>query len=110
MTTQNGSKSNRGFASMDPGKQREIASKGGKAAHAQGRAHEFTPDEARTAGRKGGEVVSRDRAHMAAIGRAGGQARGRNRALQSSRETTTRVDASASSASGAMHSTATPAE
>jgi general stress protein YciG len=81
MTTQTG-KSNRGFASMDMGKQREIASKGGRAAHAQGRAHEFTPDEARVAGRKGGEVVSRDRAHMAAIGRAGGQARGRNRALQ----------------------------
>jgi general stress protein YciG len=84
MTTQNhAGKSNRGFASMDLGKQREIASKGGRAAHAQGRAHEFTPDEARVAGRKGGEVVSRDRAHMAAIGRAGGQARGRNRALQS---------------------------
>jgi general stress protein YciG len=73
-------KSSRGFASMDLGKQREIASKGGKAAHAQGRAHEFTADEARAAGRKGGETVSRDRAHMAAIGRAGGQARGRNRA------------------------------
>jgi uncharacterized protein len=76
------SKSNRGFASMDTSKQREIASKGGKAAHAQGRAHEFSADEARTAGRKGGEVVSRDRSHMAAIGRAGGQARGRNRAAQ----------------------------
>jgi uncharacterized protein len=75
-------KSNRGFASMDLSKQREIASKGGKAAHAQGRAHEFTADEARNAGRKGGEVVSRDRTHMAAIGRAGGQARGRNRAMQ----------------------------
>lgn len=75
-------KSNRGFASMDLSKQREIASKGGKAAHAQGRAHEFTADEARNAGRKGGEVVSRDREHMAAIGRAGGQARGRNRAIR----------------------------
>lgn len=73
-------KSNRGFASMDREKQKQIASKGGKAAHAQGRAHEFTPDEARTAGRKGGEAVSRDREHMAAIGRAGGMARGRNRA------------------------------
>jgi len=83
MTIQNyAGKSNRGFASMDTGKQREIASKGGRAAHAQGRAHEFTPDEARVAGRKGGEVVSRDRAHMASIGRAGGQARGRNRAVQ----------------------------
>jgi general stress protein YciG len=89
MTTSSNSdhpKSNRGFASMDPGKQREIASKGGKAAHAQGRAHEFNPDEARSAGRKGGEVVSRDRSHMASIGRSGGQARGRNRALQSARE------------------------
>ena len=57
-------KSNRGFASMDLAKQREIASKGGKAAHAQGLAHEFTADEARAAGRKGGEVVARDKAHM----------------------------------------------
>jgi general stress protein YciG len=97
MTTQNNSdrpKSNRGFASMDSSKQREIASKGGKAAHAQGRAHEFTADEARTAGRKGGEVVSRDRAHMAAIGRAGGQARGRNRAMQAAREAAQRAETS----------------
>jgi general stress protein YciG len=90
-------KSNRGFASMDTGKQREIASKGGKAAHAQGRAHEFTPDEARVAGRKGGEAVSRDRSHMAAIGRAGGQARGRNRALSGPAMTTvTDMDAARS--------------
>jgi general stress protein YciG len=67
----------RGFASMDPEKQREIASKGGKAAHEQGRAHEFSSDEARHAGRKGGEVVSQDRKHMAEIGREGGMARGR---------------------------------
>ncbi len=67
----------RGFASMDPDKQREIASKGGRAAHAKGTAHEFTSDEARVAGRKGGEAVSRDREHMAAIGREGGIARGR---------------------------------
>jgi uncharacterized protein len=87
-------KSNRGFASMDHGKQREIASKGGRAAHAQGRAHEFTADEARTAGRKGGEVVSRDRAHMAAIGRAGGQARGRNRAMQPLNGAADRVESS----------------
>ncbi len=71
--------SKRGFAAMDPAKQREIASKGGKAAHAKGTAHEFTPDEARVAGRKGGEVVSRDREHMAAIGRAGGEAVSRDR-------------------------------
>lgn len=74
------SKSKRGFASMDPDRQREIASKGGRAAHAKGTAHEWSRDEARTAGRKGGEVVSRDRAHMAAIGREGGEARGRSTA------------------------------
>jgi general stress protein YciG len=66
-------KSRRGFASMDPEKQRVIASKGGKAAHAKGTAHEFTPDEAREAGRKGGMVVSQNREHMAAIGREGGK-------------------------------------
>jgi general stress protein YciG len=44
----------RGFASMDKEKQRKIASAGGKAAHAQGRAHKFTPEEARKAGRLGG--------------------------------------------------------
>ena len=67
--------SRRGFASMSPERQREIASKGGRAAHAKGTAHEWTTEEAREAGRKGGEVVSRDRAHMAAIGREGGGAR-----------------------------------
>ncbi len=76
-------KSQRGFASMDKSKQREIASKGGHAAHAKGTAHEFTPEEARKAGRKGGEVVSRDRQHMAAIGRAGGQRSHRNRMARS---------------------------
>jgi general stress protein YciG len=76
-------KSKRGFASMDANRQREIASKGGRAAHAKGTAHEWTSDEARVAGRKGGEVVSRDRAHMAAIGREGGESRGaKNRGRQ----------------------------
>lgn len=69
-------RSNRGFAAMDPELQRQIASKGGQAAHEQGRAHEFTPEEARAAGRKGGEVVSQNRQHMAEIGRKGGQSRG----------------------------------
>src|ERR1700688_1841704 len=68
--------SKRGFASMDTAKQREIASKGGRAAHAKGTAHEFTTDEARVAGRKGGEAVSRDRQHMSTIGREGGHSRG----------------------------------
>ena len=67
----------RGFASMDPEKQRAIASAGGRAAHAEGRAHQFTADEARAAGRKGGAVVARDRQHMAEIGRLGGQNRGK---------------------------------
>src|SRR5690606_25661631 len=71
-------KSRRGFASMDPARQREIASRGGRAAHAKGTAHEWSSDEARVAGRKGGGGVSRDRAHMAAIGREGGEARGQN--------------------------------
>lgn len=44
--------SNRGFASMDPQRQREIASLGGRAAHQSGHAHEFTSEEARAAGRK----------------------------------------------------------
>jgi general stress protein YciG len=65
--------SNRGFASMDDEKQREIASKGGKAAHEKGTAHEFTPEEAREAGRKGGETVSEDREHMSEIGKKGGE-------------------------------------
>lgn len=52
-------KRGRGFASMDPEKQREIASKGGKAAHAKGTAHEFSSEEARKAGRKGGQARGR---------------------------------------------------
>jgi uncharacterized protein len=67
----------RGFAALDPHKQREIARLGGRAAHAQGRAHEFTSEEAREAGRKGGEAVSRDSQHMREIGRLGGKARRR---------------------------------
>lgn len=78
--------SKRGFASMDRSKQREIASKGGRAAHAKGTAHEFTSEEARVAGRKGGEAVSRDREHMSAIGREGGHSRGRSRQLQSTEQ------------------------
>ena len=47
---QSGGTKNRGFASMDPERQREIASQGGKAAHQKGTAHEFTSEEARRAG------------------------------------------------------------
>ena len=67
--------SNRGFASMDKARQKEIASKGGKAAHAKGTAHEFDSGEAKEAGRKGGLAVSQNREHMAKIGRRGGEAR-----------------------------------
>src|SRR5579863_3863057 len=62
-----------GFASMDESKQREIARKGGMAAHRKGTAHEFTAEEARFAGRKGGQQVSANRSHMIEIGRLGGR-------------------------------------
>ncbi len=96
----------RGFASMDAAKQRSIASRGGRAAHEQGTAHEFSSDEARAAGRKGGEVVSANRAHMAAIGRKGGEASHRgssNRpALQTAEVTQIQRSASATIASSAI--------
>ncbi|HWJ27256.1 MAG TPA: KGG domain-containing protein [Flavisolibacter sp.] len=77
--------SNRGFAAMNPNKQKEIASEGGRAAHRQGVAHEWTSEEARMAGRKGGQTVSQNREHMSEIGRRGGQSSGgrRNRNQQS---------------------------
>ena len=49
--------SNRGFASMDPQRQREIAAQGGRAAHEKGTAHEFNSEEARAAGSRGGQVA-----------------------------------------------------
>jgi general stress protein YciG len=54
-------KEDRGFASMDRTKQREIASKGGRAAHQKGTAHEWSTEEAREAGRKGGLAAHRRR-------------------------------------------------
>jgi hypothetical protein len=69
----------RGFAALSPEKQREIARLGGRAAHAQGKAHEFTSEEAKAAGRKGGEIVSSDKDHMREIGRMGGRAKRRKR-------------------------------
>jgi general stress protein YciG len=68
-------KPKRGFALMSKEQQREIASRGGRAAHANGNAHRFNPEEARLAGRKGGRAVSQNIAHMAEIGRRGGEAR-----------------------------------
>ena len=58
----------RGFSSMDKQKQKEIASKGGKAAHQKGTAHEFTSEEARIAGRKGGAASRARRAGISANG------------------------------------------
>lgn len=88
----------RGFASMNEQRRREIASRGGRASHERGAAHEFSREEARMAGRKGGQIahergtahvfnadearaagrkggaeVSKNRAHMAKIGRRGGR-------------------------------------
>ncbi len=71
--------SNRGFAAMDQDKQREIASKGGKAAHEKGTAHEFSSQQAAEAGSKGGKAAhAKGTAHefssqeAAAAGRKGG--------------------------------------
>lgn len=54
-------KSRRGFAAMSPERQREIASLGGRAAHQQGVAHEWNADEARAAGKKGGQASGKKR-------------------------------------------------
>ena len=64
--------SNRGFASMDPQRQREIASEGGRAAHEKGTAHEFTSEEAREAGRKGGQARSESNRTGSRSGNSGG--------------------------------------
>ena len=49
-------KNSRGFAAMDPDQQRAIASRGGKEAHRRGTAHEWSSQEAKNAGRKGGQA------------------------------------------------------
>lgn len=59
-------KERRGFASMSPERQREIASKGGRAAHEKGTAHEWSADEARAAGRKGGQISRGGRGRLVA--------------------------------------------
>ena len=73
-------KGKRGFASMDPEKAREIHRLGGQTAHRRGKAHMFTPEEAREAGKKGGRTLSQNRAHMAEIGRKGGEKSRKGRA------------------------------
>lgn len=64
MNEQTKPKSKRGFASMDKEKQRAIASSGGKAAHIKGTAHEWTREEARVAGRKGGSVSRKNKPYI----------------------------------------------
>lgn len=68
-------KQHRGFALMPTERQREIASLGGKTAHESGRAHQFSSEEGRRAGQKGGYSVSRDREYMRRLGKKGGLAR-----------------------------------
>jgi uncharacterized protein len=71
------SKPLRGFAALTPEQRREISRKGGISAHEQGKAHEFTAEEAAAAGKKGGSTTARKgHDHMAAIGRRGGKSKG----------------------------------
>jgi uncharacterized protein len=83
----NGRRSNRGFAAMSPERQRQIASEGGRAAHKLGVAHEWNSDEARKAGKKGGQIVSQNREHMSEIGRRGGMSSGGRRNRQQNNDT-----------------------
>ncbi|MBI3795464.1 MAG: stress-induced protein [Deltaproteobacteria bacterium] len=73
-------KGKQGLASIDPEKAREIRRLGGQTAHRLGKAHIFTSEEAREAGKKGGRAISRNRAHMAKIGRGGATSPRRQRA------------------------------
>ena len=68
-------KQRRGFAAMAPETLRAICSEGGRIAHAKGRAHRFTAENASQAGKKGGATVSANRSHMAEIGSRGGIAK-----------------------------------
>ena len=81
-------KEDRGFASMDRAKQREIASKGGKAAHQKGTAHEWTSEEARDAGRKGG-LASHRRRREQMLADSGGSTSFTDRSEQRSESTST---------------------
>lgn len=72
-------KDGRGFTLMSPEKRKEAAAKGGREAHANGRAYHFTSETAREAGRKGGQSVSKDKAHMRRIGKLGAEARRREK-------------------------------
>ena len=84
-TNEKGESRGRGFAGMDPERQRQISSQGGKAAHQKGTAHEFDSNEAREAGRKGGMVSGgRRRAREQAQGQPSREAEGREREREQS--------------------------
>lgn len=74
-----------GFAALSPEVLRELASRGGRAAHELGHARKWSAAEARAAGEKGGLSVSRDAAHMSQIGRIGGEAMARLKRAESER-------------------------
>ena len=80
----------RGFASMSPEKQREIASKGGRAAHQKGTAHEWTSEEARSAGRKGGQISRGGRGRLVAV--SGALAHPESGSMTGSRDVVGRVE------------------
>ena len=92
-------KEDRGFASMDRAKQREIASKGGKAAHQKGTAHEWTSEEARDAGRKGG-IASHRRRREQMAGQMGGSD---NAATETRNEIDTNVAGNTNGGEGGMN-------
>lgn len=82
----------RGFALLSLERREEIAAQGGHAAHACGRAHHFTPEEARAAGRRGGRAVAENHGHRAAIGRSGALERARRWQQQHAARTLRRID------------------
>src|ERR1700755_1301495 len=71
-------KMGKGFAAMSEEQRKKIASAGGKAAHAKGKAHKFNSLSAREAGKKGGSAISKNKEYMAEIGRKGGLSRSQN--------------------------------
>jgi uncharacterized protein len=87
-------KEDRGFASMDRAKQREIASKGGKAAHQKGTAHEWTSEEARDAGRKGGIASHQRRREQTGGMSSGGNEVGLDREMNSGADMNSSVESS----------------
>ena len=87
-------KEDRGFASMDRVKQREIASKGGKAAHQKGTAHEWTSEEARDAGRKGGIASHQRRREQTGGTASDGSEVGMDREMEGSADMNSSVESS----------------